>query len=83
MQQELSKKSLPGSEYKLTYYLTIILICLFTIIWLFVFISALLTNSSGIFGIIILGCLIFIFAKLAHDKFSNKEDNYYDDHVDK
>lgn len=54
--------------------------------WLGIFFSALLTTKAGIIGIIILGflgCVIFIFIKLAYDKFRNKEDNYYDNHIDK
>ena len=72
-----------GSDYKVIYFLTILLISLFVIIWLYIFVSALLTEKVGIIGIIILGCIIFILAKLAYDKFRNKEDKHYDDHVDK
>ena len=67
----------------MTYYLTVILICLFAILWLFALVSSLLTETVGIIGILILTCVLYIIIKLAYEKYRNKEDNYYDDHVNK
>jgi hypothetical protein len=67
----------------MAYYLTIILIVIFTLFWLWAIVSALITAPIGILGIILLACIIFIAAKLAHEKFTNKKDNYYDDHINK
>lgn len=65
----------------MAYYLTILLIVIFSIVWVGAMVASLIGNKIGIIGIFFLLCVGVIIAKVAYDKYSNKKDNHYDDNI--